>query len=135
MNRFLSTKYSVGAFNFGMLVLRDVLGILLVSHGYSKLIQFSSLRFKFMNFMNIGSTASLSLVIFAEFFCGIFLILGLFTRFACIPIIITMCVVVFMVSHGNIFADGEKGAIFLAAAIAILFCGPGKISVDGMIGK
>ncbi len=135
MNRFFSTKYSAGAFNFGMLVLRVVTGALLMSHGYSKLIQFSTLRFKFMNFLNIGSTASLSLIIFAEFFCGIFLILGLFTRFACIPIIIGMSVVVFIATHGHVFAEGEKGAFFLAAAITILFCGPGKISVDGLIGK
>jgi putative oxidoreductase len=135
MNRFLSTKYSTGAFNFGMLVLRVVTGILLMSHGYSKLVQFSSLRFKFMNFMNIGSTASLSLIIFAEFFCGLLLILGLFTRFACIPIIIGMSVVVFIAANGHIFSQGEKGAFYLAATITILFCGPGKISVDGMIGK
>jgi putative oxidoreductase len=135
MNRFLSTKYSAGAFNFSMLVLRVVLGLLLMSHGYSKLIQFGSLRYKFMNFMNLGSTTSLALIIFAEFFCGIFLILGLFTRFACIPIIIGMSVVVFMASHGDIFGSGERGAIYLAASIAILFVGPGKISVDGMIGK
>ena len=135
MNRFLSTKYSAGAFNFGMLVLRVVTGILLMSHGYAKLIQFSTLRFKFMNFMNLGSTTSLSLIIFAEFFCGLLLILGLFTRFACIPIIIGMSVVVFIASNAHIFAEGEKGAFFLAASITLLFCGPGKISVDGMIGK
>ncbi len=135
MSRFLSTKYSAGAFNFGMFVLRVITGLLLVNHGYSKLIQFSSLRYKFMNFMHLGSTTSLSLIIFAEFFCGIFLTLGLFTRFACIPIIIGMGVIVFMTAHGNIFDEGEKGAMYLAASIAILFCGPGKISVDGMIGK
>jgi len=135
MNRFLSTRYSAGAFNFGMLVLRVVTGLLLASHGYSKLVQFSVLRYKFMNFMHLGSATSLSLAIFAELFCGIFLILGLFTRFACIPIIILMCMVVFVVSHGNIFDAGERGAFYLASAIAILFCGPGKISVDGMIGK
>jgi putative oxidoreductase len=135
MNRFLSTKYSAGSFNFSMLLLRVVLGLLLASHGYQKLAGFSTLRFKFLNFMNLGSTTSLSLIIFAELFCGIFLILGLFTRFACIPVIIGMSVVVFVSSHGHIFAEGERGAIYLAAAIVILFCGPGKISVDGMIGK
>ena len=135
MSRFLSTKYSNAGFNFGMLVLRVVLGILLASHGYSKLISFTTLRYKFMNFLHLGSTVSLSLVIFAELFCSIFLILGLFTRFAIIPIIIAMGVVVFVATHGEILGQGERGTIYLAASIAILFCGPGKISVDGMIGK
>lgn len=135
MSKFLSTKYSNAGFNFGMLVLRVVLGILLASHGYSKLISFSTLRYKFMNFLHMGPTVSLSLVIFAELFCSVFLVLGLFTRFAVIPIIIAMGVVVFVATHGEILGRGETGAIYLAASVTILFCGPGKISVDGMIGK
>lgn len=135
MSRFLSTKYSAGAFNFGMLVLRVVSGVLLMSHGYSKLARFNELQNVFMNFAGIGSTASLILIIFAEFFCSIFLILGLFTRFACIPIIIGMNVVVFVANHGDVFGKAESGTMYLTAAIAILFCGPGKISVDAMIGK
>lgn len=135
MNRFLSTKYSTGAFNFGMLVLRVVLGLLLASHGYTKLVKFGELKNRFMNFMHLGSTLSLSLITFAELVCGILLILGLFTRFACIPIIIGMCVVVFVASNGQIFSTGERGMMYLAATITVLFCGPGRISVDGMIGK
>ena len=135
MSKFLSTKYSVGAFNLGMLVLRIATGLLLASHGYEKLIKFSTLKYKFMNFMHLGSTVSLSLIIFAELVCGILLILGLFTRFACIPIITGMVVVVFVVSHGQIFDAGERGMVYLAATLTILLCGPGRISVDGMIGK
>lgn len=135
MNKFLSTKYSKGSFNFAMLFLRFFLGLLLASHGYAKLIQFSSLKYKFMNFMHLGSTVSLSLIIFAELICGILLMLGLFTRLACVPIIIGMCVVVFMASNGQIFAGGERGMIYLAATVTIFLCGPGKISVDGMMGK
>jgi len=88
-----------------------------------------------MNFMHLGSTASLSLIIFAELICGILLILGLFTRLACIPIIIGMAVVVFIASHGQIFDAGERGMVYLAATLTILLCGPGRISVDGMMGK
>ncbi len=118
-----------------MLVLRIFTGLLLASHGYAKLIKFSTLKYKFMNFLHLGSTVSLALIIFAELVCGILLILGLFTRFACIPVIIGMGVVVFVASHGDIFGNGERGMIYLAAAVTIFLCGPGKISVDGMIGK
>lgn len=135
MNRFLSTKYSTGAFNFGMLVLRVVLGLLVASHGYAKFIKFGTLKYKFMNFMHLGSTTSLSLIIFAELVCGILLALGLFTRLACIPIIIGMGVIVFVASNSDFFGQGERGAMYLAATIAVLFCGPGRISIDGMMGK
>ena len=135
MSKFLSTKYSAGAFNFGMLVLRLSTGLLLANHGYMKLIKFNTLKYRFINFMHLGSTVSLSLIIFAELVCGILLILGLFTRFACIPILIGMGVVVFVASNGHIFAEGERGMVYLAATLTILFCGPGKISVDGLINK
>ncbi len=135
MRKILSTKYSAGAFNLAMLILRLGVGVLVASHGYSKLVQFNSMKLHFMNFMSLGSTVSLALVVFAEFFCSMFLILGLFTRLASIPIIIVMCVIIFMTAHGDVFGDGERAAIYLAGALAILLCGPGKISIDGMIGK
>ena len=78
---------------------------------------------------------SLSLIIFAELVCGILLILGLFTRFACIPIIIGMSVVVFVASNADIFGQGERGMMYLAATVMVLFCGPGRISIDGMMRK
>ena len=135
MSKFISTKYSNGAFNLGMLFLRVASGVLLANHGYTKLIKFSTLRYHFMDFMHLGSTLSLSLIIFAELICGILLIIGLFTRFACIPILIGMIVVVFISTGGRIFAEGEKGMIYLATTLTILLCGPGKISIDGMMGK
>ncbi|MDQ6902898.1 MAG: DoxX family protein [Bacteroidota bacterium] len=135
MRRILSTKYTPGAFNFAMLVLRLALGVLILSHGYHKLIHFNTFSKTFLNFFGIGSTLSLTLDIFAEFFCSIFLILGLFTRLTVIPILIAMAVALFKAHHAEIFGVGERAAIYLACSIAILFCGPGRISVDGMIGK
>lgn len=135
MSKLLSTKYSTGAFNIGMLILRLGIGILLASHGFDKLTHFNTFKPHFINFMGLGQTVSLSLNIFAEFFCSIFLILGLFTRLACIPILIVMLVVIFKVNEGNIFGHGETPALYFAATLALLFCGPGKISVDGIAGK
>lgn len=135
MKRFLSTRYSAGAFNFAMLLLRVVTGVLLMSHGYSKLVRFNEIKNVFMNFMHLGSTTSLVLIIFAEFFCSILLVLGLFTRFAVVPIIIGMIVVVFITHNADFFGKAETASLFLAANITLLFCGPGRISVDAMIGK
>jgi putative oxidoreductase len=135
MRRILSTKYAAGGFNFSILIFRVAVGILIAHHGYEKLIRFSEMKGTFMNFLGLGSTFSLALVVFAEFFCSIFLMLGLFTRLAIIPIMIDMIVGLSKAHHGNIFGDGEKVAIYLACSIVILFCGPGRVSVDGMIGK
>jgi putative oxidoreductase len=134
MKKLLSTKYSAGAFNFAILLLRLVFGILIMNHGYDKLIHFGDKHNTFMNFFGIGSTLSLALVIFAEFFCGLFVILGLFTRLSVIPIIIVLAVAVFKAHHGAVFGDGQPAALFLTAFAVLLFVGPGRVSVDSMIG-
>ncbi len=135
MKRLLSIKYSAGAFSAAMLFLRLGLGFLMMAHGYDKLLRFSSLHNTFLNFMGIGSTFSLTLVIFAEFFCSLFLVLGLFTRLSVLPLMITMCVALFQVHHGEVFGKGETDALFLTSYIVLLFLGPGRVSVDSMISK
>ncbi len=135
MKKLLSTKYSAGAFNTAMLVLRLGVGILMMNHGYDKLIHYGDRHNKFMNFLGIGSSLSLALVIFAEFFCSLFIVLGLFTRFAVIPLIIVMGVALFKAHNSEFFGKGEMAALYLAAYITLLFVGPGRVSVDSMVGK
>jgi putative oxidoreductase len=135
MKKLLSTKYSAGAFSAAMLLLRLGLGILMMAHGYNKLTHFGEMQHKFMNFMGIGSTMSLALLVFAEFFCSLFLILGLFTRLAAIPLIIATCVMIFKAHNGDVFGEGETAALYLTGYLVLLFVGPGRVSVDSMIGK
>ncbi|MHA4846214.1 DoxX family protein [Flavitalea antarctica] len=135
MKKLLSISYSQGAFNIAMLLLRVSFGVFMIPHGYDKLVKFAQMKNGFINFLGMGSGVSLALDIFAEFFCSIFLIFGLFTRLAVIPLIIAMCVVVAIAHNYQIFGDGEHGAMFLAGYLVILLLGPGKISVDGMINK
>lgn len=135
MKQLLSTKYSAGAFNTAMLLLRLVVGFLMINHGYGKLVHFSEYQNKFMNFLGMGQTISLALAVFAEFFCSLFLILGLFTRLSSIPLIITMGVALFKAHNADFFGEGEPASLFLGCYLMILILGPGKVSVDGMTGK
>lgn len=135
MKRLLSTSYTDWAFNIALLLLRITGGLMMIPHGYDKLIHFAEKKNTFMDFLGLGSTVSLSLVIFAEFFCSIFIIIGLFTRFTVMPLVITMAIALFK-AHGNaIFTQGEKAGLYLAIFIGILLVGPGKASVDGLMGK
>jgi putative oxidoreductase len=134
MKRLLSINYSAVAFNFSMLLLRLVFGIMvMVNHGYMKMTNFASLEPKFYDFLGMGTKATLMLSIFAEVFCALFIVLGLFTRFAAIPLVITMLVAVF--GTGKPLIESELALLYLAAFTAVLFCGPGRISIDGMINK
>lgn len=135
MKKLLSIHYSTAAFNFAMLLHRLVFGILMMSHGYNKLIHFSEKKAEFMNFMGMGSTFSLLLVIFAEFFCALFISIGLFTRLTVVALIICMAVALFKAHDGDVFGDGSSATLYLTAYIVLLLLGPGKISVDGLAGK
>lgn len=85
--------------------------------------------------MGLGPVISLALAVFAEFFCGIFLVMGLFTRIASFFLIVLGTVAIIKVHHGDIFSDGESMALFLSGFLSIILLGPGKISLDGILSK
>jgi len=130
-----STKYSNTAFSVATLLLRLGLGSLMIPHGYDKLQHFTERSQTFTNPFHLGRTISLVLVIFAEFFCSCLIIPGLFTKLACIPLIIITCVIVFYSNHGAVFGKGELGAVYLIGYLALIFLGPGNVSVDRLVGK
>lgn len=136
MKKLLSTKYSANAVNAAMLILRLGLGTLMVvKYGFQKITHFSDTASHMPNLLGMGGTVNAALIIFAEFFCSMFLILGLFTRLACIPLIIAMSVILYRIAHFDFFGQGHLAALYLTGFIAILLIGPGKVSVDGMMGK
>ena len=135
MSKLLSTKYSAGAFSVAMLALRLISGVLIMHHGYGKLIHFNETAQHMQGLFGLPPTIATALIVFAEFFCGLFIVMGLFTRLAAIPLIIAMCVALFKANNGQVFAVGETATLYLGAFIVLLFVGPGRVSVDSMIGK
>ena len=133
LQRFLSTKSVSGSLaSFGLLVLRVSICAIMLTHGMPKLSNFSSISQNF-DPIGIGGTLSLSLVIFAEVFCSIAVLLGLFTRFAAIPLIVAMCVAIMVTHAGHAFAAKELALLYLTFFTAILLIGPGKYSLDRIL--
>jgi len=135
MKKLFSTNYSDNAFNIALLILRAGVGLLMIPRGYQKLIHFSERKDSFMNFLGMGSTVSLSLVVFAELVCAGLLVLGLLSRFAALVLVILTTVIVFKVNKGDIFGKGELAMLYLLGSFTVLLVGPGKYSVDGAMGK
>lgn len=117
------------------LALRLIFGGLFIRYGYMKLVSFDEMLSMFQDIIGIGIKPSLILVIFAEFFCGILVTIGLFTRLAVIPIFITMFVAYF-IAHGNDAFDVKAlPFVFLLLCIVIFILGGGKYSVDRLLSR
>lgn len=128
-------RWSADATDYASLILRLTLGLLMLTHGYPKLLNLMSGDIKFGDPIGIGVTASLALTVFAEFVCSIFLILGLGTRLAIVPLVITMIVAVFIVHASDPMNKKEVGMMYLFPYIALFFLGSGKFSLDALLQK
>lgn len=83
----------------------------------------------------IGPAPSLALAVFAEVFCSFLIVLGLFTRLATIPLIITMLVAWLMVHSGDPFGDQELPVFYLVSYIVIFLQGSGWYSLDALMNR
>ena len=136
MNYFTSVKSTPYLKDIVLLFVRIFVGFAMLSHGFPKL-QFllSGDEIKFFDFLGMGEKFSLILAVFAEFVCSIFLILGLFTRWASFFLIFTM-IIAGLVKHGaDPFQMKELSLVYLCIYLLIFTFGPGKYSVDGMISR
>lgn len=120
--------------DLGLLILRiGISSLMLFGHGAGKLVNYAEYAQKFGDPIGLGPQMSLILVIFAEFFCSLAVALGLLTRLASIPLIVTMFVAAFIVHAADPFQKMELPLLFLACYLAILCTGPGKYSVDYLL--
>ncbi len=119
--------------SIALLILRASFGLMMIRHGWPKIVDFASMAPTFPDPLHVGSSASLGLCIFAEFFCSILVVLGLGTRFASIPLIINMAVISAVVLARHSFADRELAMLYLSGFIAVLIFGPGSYSLDRAI--
>jgi putative oxidoreductase len=129
MNTFLN--------NAALLLFRvSISAFMLFGHGLGKVQKlFSGGEIKFLDPFGLGATFSLALAAFAEFFASILIILGLFTRFGAISLIITMAVAAFIAHADDPFSRQEKSLMYLVSYILLFLTGPGKYSLQTWIDK
>ena len=123
--------------NFALLVLRLWIGLeMLLLHGSDKLMHFDKYAaMPFADPFGIGPSASLALSVFAEFFASLLLILGLFTRFGAVVLIINMTVAFVTAHHGALTGahGGELAFVYLLIYVVIFLAGPGRFSTDKIL--
>ena len=132
-NNFLS--YQPFNTDLAALLLRLIFGGLFTYHGYTKLIAYDQILPMFTDLVGIGVKTSFNLVIFAELFCGLFVVFGLLTRLSVIPIFITMFVAYFVAHAKDVFQVKELALVYLLLSIVVFVLGSGKYSVDRLLFK
>lgn len=121
--------------DLSLLLLRVTFGgLMFLNHGLGK---FNKLmaggEIKFASVFGMGPELSLGLAVFAEVVCAIMVVIGLFTRTAVIPLIITMLVAIFVIHIGDPFKKMESAIIYLIPYLVLFWNGSGKYSVDEFI--
>ena len=125
---------------WGLTVLRVIVGIVFLIHGAQKLFVFGFHGVAGMlGGLGIPVPAVSAVILtLVEFLGGIALILGVVTRWAAALIAIDMMVAVLLVHLKNGFFNPkgyEYPLTLLAACIALILSGPGAASVDGAMAK
>lgn len=136
---------SIGApFNrlhyLGPLFLRLGVGSVFAVHGWQKFDGGVSNFAKFLAGMDVPAPEIVAwLQTMAEGLGGLLLILGLLTRYVTLPLIATMIGAILLVKVDVGFvvagkAGAELDVALLAGLLCLLFIGPGRISLDSMMG-
>ncbi|HKG06775.1 MAG TPA: DoxX family protein [Pedobacter sp.] len=136
MRKLFNTNFNNEGVHFMLLILRVAISAFMLVHGYQKLQWIlAGGDIQFGDPIGIGAALSLYLTVFAEFFCSVFLLFGLATRLAVIPLIITMLVAVLIVHAADGFDKKELPLHFLVVYLFLLVSGPGKYSLDAAVSR
>lgn len=120
--------------SIGLLVVRIIIGAFMLTHGIGKLMMLlGGNSAMFPDPLGIGASASLLLIVLAEFVCSIFLILGIATRLSAIPLLAGMLVAGLIVHGADPFASKELSLLYGSVYLMLIITGPGKYSIDQLI--
>lgn len=119
--------------SLALLVLRVTAGgMMLFGHGWTKLTHFTEVLSTFPDPLGIGPGLSLVLAVFAEVFCAAAVVAGLFTRFAAVPLVITMGVAAFVVHANDPWASKELALLYGLVCTTLVISGGGEYSLDAL---
>lgn len=136
MKKLFSTTYNKQSLDLGILLIRIAVAAMMLAHGIPKMITlFSGGAVQFPSVFGMSPELSLGLAVFAEVACSVLILVGLGTRFAVIPLAITMMIAAFSIHAEDPFAKKELALHYLVAYAVLFFTGSGKYSLDHLIQK
>ncbi len=135
LKKYLKPNSLPSQVSLAVLVLRLSFGFLMIPHGYDKLQSFLAGKHDFPDPLHVSPMVSHGLTVFAELFCSILLVLGLFTRPILVILIGCMVIITFSIHGADPLGDKEHALLYLFAYLSIFLTGAGKYSIDAKIFK
>lgn len=136
MKKFFSISISDRNAHLCLLLVRIAVGAFMLTHGLPKLSKLlAGGEIKFADPFGLGPGISLALTVFAEVVCSILVIIGLGTRLAVIPLIVTMLVAAFHAHASDPFSSKEKPLLFVIVFAVLFVFGSGKHSIDRLLSR
>ena len=138
MSRWLDTLQP-----WGVLLLRLVLGVAMIHHGWSKVVPADLHHGNALSALDSWSRFVVSLGLpswlgyvsaFTELLGGLLLVLGLFTRFAAFMITINMLVALLTVNIHKGYGATEYTTALIAIAVMLFLTGGGALALDRRAG-
>ena len=133
MFSFFKPSSSQSFTDLGLLLLRVLVFIMLIPHGYDKLLSFLDGANDFPDPLHLGVRFSHFMTVFGEVAGPILLILGLFTRVAAVGGIGLFFVIAFVIHGSDPFGDKEHALLYLIPALTLLLTGAGEYSLDAAL--
>jgi putative oxidoreductase len=134
MKKLFLTTYNKQSLDLGILLIRIAVAAMMLAHGIPKMITlFSGGAVQFPSVFGMSPELSLGLAVFAEVACSLLILVGLGTRFAVIPLAITMMVAAFSIHAADPFTKKELALHYLVAYAVLFFTGSGKYSLDHLL--
>jgi putative oxidoreductase len=124
------------------LIVRVVVGVIMAAHGLQKLMMGPANFGGFLAQLGVPSPTLMGYVVtFVELVGGVGLVVGLFSRLAALLLTINLTVAILLVKvNVGLIAPPEAGAgaeldlALIAGFLTILFVGPGRLSLDYVLG-
>ncbi len=127
----LDPKVNLEQLSIGLLIYRILISISLINtHGVKKLTDFESSAANIPDPFGLGGELSTYFAIFANIICPIFIILGLFTRLAVLPIVTVTISGLLFVHYADPWVVKDVPLMYSLAFLTVLYLGPGKYSLD-----
>lgn len=114
--------------SWGLLLMRVGAALmLLLVHGLPKLLDWSGELQRIEDPLGLGAPLTLALAVFAEVLCPLLLILGLWARLACLPVLAVLGVSLLLVHPQWSLEQGQFAWLLLVLYAGLAVTGPGPL--------